>query len=104
VIKNYISFLPLKQGVLSKESEYIKNDILDSNGKISWSKCLGKQNTLLFIYHKGGRFPNRFWGGDDNKSPNDSNKEIPCTLIINYANPNTNARYGGVLDKLQCKG
>lgn len=104
VIKNYISFLPLKQGILSKESEYIKNDILDDNGKISWSKCLGKQNTLLFIYHNGGRFPNRFWGDEDNKSSNDANKKIPCTLIINYADPNVNARYGGVLDKLQCKG
>jgi len=58
----------------------------------------------LFIYHKGGRFPNRFWGDEDNKSPNEANKKIPCTLIINYADPNINARYGGVLDKLQCKG
>lgn len=103
VIKNYISFLPLKTGELSKESVFNKNDIV-SNGKISWNKCLGKQNTLLFIYHKGGKFPNRFWGQEDNQSSNDANKKIPCTLVINYANPSTNARYGGILDKLQCKG
>ena len=62
VIKNYISFIPQKTGVFSKESVYNKNDITDDSGQISWSKCIGKQNTLLFIYHKGGRFPNRFWG------------------------------------------
>lgn len=104
IIQNYISFLPLKTGVLSKESVYNKNDILDEQGKISWEKCQGKLNTLLFIYHKDGIFPNRFWGQDDNLSDNDKNKKIPCTLIINYADPVKNARYGGILDKLQCKG
>lgn len=105
VLRNYISFIPSKTGVLSKESIYKHNDILDENtGKISWSKCINNQNTLLFIYHKGGRFPNRFWGQEDNESTNDANKKIPCTLIINYADPVVNARYGGVLDKLQCKG
>lgn len=104
VIQNYISFLPLKTGELSKESIYNKNDILDESGKISWSKCQGKVNTLLFIYHKDGRFPNRFWGEEDNQSSNKKNKNIPCTLIINYADPNTNLHNGGILDKLQCKG
>jgi hypothetical protein len=42
VIKNYISFLPQKTGVLSKESIYNKNNITDATGKISWSKCIGK--------------------------------------------------------------
>lgn len=104
VIKNYISFLPLKTGDLSKESIFNKNDILNDEGRISWEKCKGKVNTLLFIYHKDGRFPNRFWGQEDNLSDNDKNKKIPCTLVINYANPTTNVKYGGVLDKLQCKG
>ena len=104
VIQNYISFLPLKTGDLSKESIFNKNDILDDSGKISWSKCQGKVNTLLFIYHNGGRFPNRFWGQEDNKSSNNLNKKIPCTLIVNYADPIKNAKYGGILDKLQCKG
>lgn len=101
VIRNYISSLPSKD---SKQSVYTKNDI-SLNGKISWTKCLGKQNTLLFIYHNGGRFPNRFWGKQDNdESANDVNKKIPCTLVINYANAQTNAKHGGILDKLQCKG
>ena len=104
VIQNYISFLPLKTGDLSKESIFNKNDILDESGKISWSKCQGKVNTLLFIYHDGGRFPHRFWGQEDNQSDNDANKKIPCTLIVNYADPIKNAKYGGILDKLQCKG
>lgn len=104
VIQNYISFLPLKTGELSKESIYNKNDILDESGKISWEKCQGKVNTLLFIYHKGGLFPNRFWGDEDNQSSNDKNKKVPCTLIVNYADPTTNIKYGGILDKLQCKG
>lgn len=101
VIRNYISALPSKD---SKQSVYTKNDI-SLNGKISWTKCLGKQNTLLFIYHNGGRFPNRFWGKQDNdESANDVNKKNPCTLVINYADAQTNARHGGILDKLQCKG
>lgn len=104
IVRNYISFLPDKTGYNSKESIYLKNDILDGSGKISWEKCLGKQNTLLFIYHKKGVFPNRFWGQADNESDNDKNKKVPCTLVINYANPSDNLRYGGVLDKLQCKG
>lgn len=104
VVRNYISYIPEKTGKLSKESVYSKNDILDDTGKISWTKCIGKQNTLLFIYHTGGKFPNRFWGQEDNESSNDVNKKIPCTLIINYADPVINAKYGGVLDKLQCKG
>lgn len=104
VIRNYVSFLPNKTGHNSKESIYLKNDILDASGKISWEKCLGKQNTLLFIYHDNGVFPNRFWGQADNESDNDKNKKVPCTLVINYADPTTNLRYGGVLDKLQCKG
>ena len=81
-----------------------QNDILDESGKVSWSKCQGKVNTLLFIYHKDGVFPNRFWGQEDNLSDNDKNKKIPCTLIINYADPVKNAKHGGILDKLQCKG
>ena len=104
VIQNYISFLPLKTGDLSKESIFNKNDIVDESGRISWSKCQGKVNTLLFIYHNEGRFPHRFWGEEDNKSSNDHNKKIPCTLIVNYADPVKNAKYGGILDKLQCKG
>ena len=104
VIKNYISFLPQKTGDLSKESVFTKNDILDESGKISWSKCQGKVNTLLFIYHNQGRFPHRFWGQEDNQSSNDVNKKIPCTLIVNYKDPITNAKHGGILDKLQCKG
>ena len=109
VIRNYISFIPDKTGILSKESVFNKNDILDESGKISWTNCLGKQNTLLFIYHtdskgKKGRFPNRFWGQPDDQSDNDWNEKIPCTLVINYADPQRNLQYGGVLDKLQCKG
>ena len=108
VIQNYISFLPLKTGELSKETIYNQNDILDESGKISWRKCIEQgHNTLLFIYHKGGRFPNRFWGFEDNskdENANNANKKVPCTLIINYADPVKNAKYGGILDKLQCKG
>ena len=56
------------------------------------ASMIGAVNTIQFIYD------------EDNESSNDANKKIPCTLVINYADPTINARYGGVLDKLQCKG
>lgn len=100
VVQNFIAFQKEKS---DKKKIYNANDII-LNGVINWEKCLGKHNTLLFIYHKNGAFPCRFWGQEDNQSDNDKNKKIPCTLIINYADPETNAKYGGILDKLQCKG
>lgn len=100
IIKNRISFFSEKS---DKENFYNHNDILDDyTGKISWEKCLGKLNTLLYVFPEGGRFPNRFWGGPDNDAPN-INKKLHTSLFINYADPNVNAKYGGRLNKLQVK-
>jgi hypothetical protein len=104
IIKNYISFLPNKTGRNSKEDIYNRNDILNDNGTISWDKCRTKVNTLLFVYPKGGKFPNRFWGGPDGDAEEDVNKKLWTTAFIGYADPNVNVKYGGRLNKLQVKG
>ena len=79
---------------------YNKND----EGTISWEKCRTKVNTLLFVFPKGGKFPNRFWGGEDGNAEEDVNKKLWTSLFINYADPEINVKYGGRLNKLQVKG
>lgn len=104
VVRNYVAFLPEKTGRNSKEDVYTKNDILDDFGVISWEKCYSKFNTLLFVFPAGGKFPNRFWGGQDGNAEEDVNKKLWTSLFINYADPITNVKYGGRLNKLQVKG
>lgn len=104
ILKNYISFLPNKTGRNSKEDIYNRNDILGDDGTISWDRCRTKVNTLLFVFPKGGKFPNRFWGGEDGNAEEDVNKKLWTSLFINYADPEINVKYGGRLNKLQVKG
>jgi hypothetical protein len=73
---------------------------LNDNGLISWEKCQGKLNTLLFVFPQGGRFPNRFWGGQDGDAEEDVCKKVWTSLFINYADPEINVKYGGRLNKL----
>ena len=104
ILKNYISFLSNKTGRNSKEDIYNRNDILGDDGTISWDRCRTKVNTLLFVFPKGGKFPNRFWGGEDGNAEEDVNKKLWTSLFINYADPEINVKYGGRLNKLQVKG
>lgn len=96
VQKNYISFLKNKE---DKQKFFDHNNILGDNGEISFTKTLGKQNSLVYIYPKGARFPNRFWEPDseDGTLDNDLCKKLPVTLFINYADSNINQRFGGRL-------
>jgi hypothetical protein len=96
--------LPEKTGKKSKEEFFNKNDILDdSTGVISWKRCLGKVNTLLYVFPEGGYFPHRFWGGEDGDTKN-PNKAARVSMFINYADPKINVQYGGRLNNLQVKG
>jgi hypothetical protein len=104
VVRNYVAFLPEKTGRNSKEDIYNKNDILNDDGVISWEKCKDKVNTLLFVFPAGGKFPHRFWGGEDGDAEEDIDKNLWTTLFINYADPEVNVKYGGRLNKLQVKG
>lgn len=104
IVRNRIAFVPEKTGKYSKEFYYNQNDILNDNGLISWEKCQGKLNTLLFVFPQGGRFPNRFWGGQDGDAEEDVCKKVWTSLFINYADPEINVKYGGRLNKLQVKG
>ena len=103
VQKNYISFLKNKE---DKQKFFDHNDILGDNGEISFTRTLGKQNSLVYIYPKGARFPNRFWEPDseDGTLDNDLCKKLPVTLFINYADSNINQRFGGRLTQGQVKG
>ena len=103
VQKNYISFLKNKT---DKQAFFDHNDILGDNGEISFERTLGKQNSLVYIYPKGARFPNRFWEPDseDGTLDNSLDKDFPVTLFINYADSNINQRFGGRLTHGQVKG
>lgn len=103
VQKNYLSFLKEKK---HKEQFFDKNDILGTNGEISFSKANSKYNTLVYVFPAGAKFPNRAWGGSDNEDPPQeiAQKKSPVTLFVNYANPSINNLYGGRLTHGRVKG
>lgn len=103
VQKNYLSFLKEKT---SKEEFFDKNDILGTNGEISFSRANSKYNTLVYVFPTGAKFPHRAWGGEDNETPpqETAQKNSPVTLFVNYANSSVNNLYGGRLTHGQVKG
>ena len=105
VQRNYISFLPTK---VEKANFYDKNDILFEDGprkgEISFAKTLGKYNSIVQIYPKGGKFPHRFWGGEDGNAVEDVDKKLSATMFVNYADEATNKQYGGRLTHGRVKG
>lgn len=100
---NYLSFL---KTYTEKELFYTKNDILNDEGTISFQKTLGKYNSLVYVFPKGGKFPNRSWAGEDNTSGDQDKlaKTLPVTLFINYKDTDTNLKYGGRITKGLVKG
>lgn len=100
---NYISFLATRE---QKDKFYDRNNILGTNGTISFAKSFGKYNTLVYVFPKGGKLPNRTWQGENNK-PGDQDKaakKIRCTLFINYADQAINKIYGGRINNGLVKG
>lgn len=100
---NYISFLATRE---QKDKFYDRNNILGTNGTISFAKSFGKYNTLVYVFPKGGKLPNRTWQGENNK-PGDQDKaakKIRCTLFINYADQEKNKIYGGRINNGLVKG
>ena len=100
---NYISFLATRE---QKDKFYDRNNILGTDGTISFTKSFGKYNTLVYVFPKGGKLPNRTWQGENNK-PGDQDKaakKIRCTLFINYADQAINKIYGGRINNGLVKG
>lgn len=100
---NYISFLATRE---QKDKFYDRNNILGANGTISFAKSFGKYNTLVYVFPKGGKLPNRTWQAENNK-PGDQDKaakNIRCTLFINYADQAKNKIYGGRINNGLVKG
>lgn len=100
---NYISFLATRE---QKDKFYDRNNILGTNGAISFAKSFGKYNTLVYVFPKGGKLPNRTWQGENNK-PGDQDKaakNIKCTLFINYTDQEKNKIYGGRINNGLVKG
>lgn len=100
---NYISFLATRE---QKDKFYDRNNILGTNGTISFAKSFGKYNTLVYVFPRGGKLPNRTWQGENNK-PGDQDKaakNIRCTLFINYADQAINKIYGGRINNGLVKG
>lgn len=100
---NYISFLATRE---QKDKFYDRNNILGTNGAISFAKSFGKYNTLVYVFPKGGKLPNRTWQGENNKPGDQDNaaKKIRCTLFINYADQAINKIYGGRINNGLVKG
>ena len=100
---NYISFLATKD---QKDKFYDRNNILETNGTISFAKSLGKYNTLVYVFPKGGKLPNRTWQAQNNQSGDQDKaaKKIRCTLFINYADQEKNKIYGGRINNGLVKG
>ena len=100
---NYISFLATRE---QKDKFYDRNNILGTDGAISFAKSFGKYNTLVYVFPKGGKLPNRTWQSENNK-PGDQDKvakTIRCTLFINYADQAINKIYGGRINNGLVKG
>lgn len=100
---NYISFLATRE---QKDKFYDRNNILGADGTISFAKSFGKYNTLVYVFPKGGKLPNRTWQSENNK-PGDQDKaakKIRCTLFINYADQAINKIYGGRINNGLVKG
>lgn len=100
---NYISFLATRE---QKDKFYDRNNILGTDGTISFAKSFGKYNTLVYVFPKGGKLPNRTWQSENNK-PGDQDKaakKIRCTLFINYADQAINKIYGGRINNGLVKG
>lgn len=100
---NYISFLATKD---QKDKFYDRNNILGTNGTISFAKSLGKYNTLVYVFPTGGKLPNRTWQAQNNQSGDQDKaaKKIRCTLFINYADQEKNKIYGGRINNGLVKG
>lgn len=100
---NYISFLATRE---QKDKFYDRNNILGTNGAISFAKSLGKYNTLVYVFPKGGKLPNRTWQAQNNQSGDQDKaaKKIRCTLFINYADQEKNKIYGGRINNGLVKG
>ena len=103
VQRNYISFLPTRQ---EKDKFYDANDIIGTNGAISFTKALGKYNTLVYVFPKGGVLPNRSWQNQNNTAGDQDKvaKKLPCTLFINYKDQDINREYGGRITNGLVKG
>lgn len=113
VQRNYTSFLKTKT---SKQAFYKKNDILGTNGEISFNKARQQYNTIVYVYpskykkidgitNDSGRFPNRAWGYTNNSPAQDAvMKKAHVTLFVNYADGEVNKVYGGRINKGQVKG
>lgn len=100
---NYISFLSTRT---LKDTYYDANDVLGTNGAISFTKALNKYNTLVYIFPKGGVLPNRSWHVKNNTASDQDTtaKKLKCTLFVNYKDADVNKYYGGRITNGLVKG
>lgn len=113
VQQNYISFLSNDVSVPDDDPKtvfYDKNDILDSDGEISFTKSYNKHNTIVLVFPKDpinpsrtDYVPTRAWGGKDNADPT-PNDNLATTMFVSYANQDTNKTYGGRITGVRTRG
>lgn len=113
VQQNYISFLTNDVSIPDDDPKtefYDKNDILGSDGEISFTKSYKKHNTLVLVFPKDpvnpdrtDYVPTRAWGGKDNADPT-PNDNLACTMFLNYADESVNRTYGGRISGIRTRG
>ena len=111
--QNYISFLSNDVAIPNDDPKtvfYNKNDILGSDGEISFTKSYKKHNTLVIVFPKDpadptrtNYVPTRAWGGKDNADPT-PNDNLATTMFITYADDSTNKTYGGRITGVRIRG
>lgn len=111
--QNYISFLTNDVSIPDDDPKtvfYDKNDILGSDGEISFTKSYKKHNSLVIVFPKDpvnpdrtDYVPTRAWGGKDNADPT-PNDNLACTMFLNYADEATNRTYGGRISGVRTRG
>lgn len=97
VQKNYNSFIFNKN---SKLQFFNHNNILGSNGAISFNKARQQQNTIVLVLPKGLTFPNYTW----DKAMSTLAESAKVTQYITYADPLINQQFGGRITNGQIKG
>lgn len=97
VQKNYNSFIFNKD---NKLQFFNHNNILGSNGAISFNKARQQQNTIVLVLPKGLTFPNYTW----DKAMSTLAESAKVTQYITYADPLINQQFGGRITNGQIKG
>lgn len=96
IVQNYIASLPTKEDKLRvlDINNILASGKLTDNKEITFNKCYGKFNTIVYVLPKGCRVPTRDWGGQDDKTTDKkAMKKFPVTVFVNYVDDAAKSHY-----------